>query len=106
MSLGSPFLDPSADWTNFLKHLQTSSTGSLEQSTSPTLPATAEIQNNFTAAQASNQNYIARPSGDRSTRRQRALVVVLPASLFTAVGFYTRAEVCSSSQGSKGSVPN
>lgn len=105
-SLALSFLDPNADWANLIKCLQTSSTDSLEQSTSPTLPATAETQNNFTAAQASNQNDVVHSSGDSSTTRcQRTLMVVLPAS-FIAVGFYTRAKVCSSNQGSKGSVPN
>lgn len=58
MPLALSFLDPNADWANLIKCLETSSTDSLEQSTSPTSPATAEIQNNFTAAQASNQNDI------------------------------------------------
>lgn len=78
--------DLSADWANLTKCLQTY-TDSLEQSTSPTLPASAAIPGNCTAAQASNQNGADHSSGDNSaTRLQEELTVTSVIS----VGFYAR----------------
>lgn len=92
--------DLSADWANLTKCLQTY-TDSLEQSTSPTLPASAAIPGNCTAAQASNQNGADHSSGDNSaTRLQEELTVTSVIS----VGFYARIVACR--PGPEGSIPD
>lgn len=64
--LALPSLGPSADWASTRRCLQAHDAGRQEQSTSPAPPASAEIQNNLTAAQASGRRGGAHSSGDNS----------------------------------------
>lgn len=90
----------SADWANLIKCLQTCNTDSLEQSTS-TLPASAAIPGNCTAAQASNPNGADHSSGDNSTTGLQEMHTVISV---VSVGFYARTAACR--PGPEGSIPN